>query len=115
VGNAVKYGPETGGTVIVEAEAAGDEVLIRVLDEGQGIGDTEDPGELFELFYRSPSTARSKPGAGIGLYVSRILTEAMGGRIWASRRPERGSEFGFALPVFEERQREELVSAAIVG
>ena len=115
VGNAVKYGPESGGTVIVEAEAAGDEVLIRVLDEGQGIGDKEDTGELFELFYRSPSTARSKPGAGIGLYVCRILTEAMGGRIWASRRPEGGSEFGFALPLFEERQREEPVSAAIVG
>jgi K+-sensing histidine kinase KdpD len=49
------------------------------------------------------------------LYVCRILTEAMGGRIWASRRLEGGSEFGFALPVFEERQREEPVSAAIVG
>ena len=37
-------------------------------------------------------------GIGIGLYVSRRLVEAMGGRIWAIPRVGGGSEFGFALP-----------------
>jgi PAS domain S-box-containing protein len=114
VGNAVKYGPDAAAEVIVEAEMSGDQVLFRVLDQGPGLSE-EDPQQLFELFYRSPSTARSQPGAGIGLYVCRILTEAMGGRIWARARPEGGSEFGFSLPVFEEQIREESRAPATVG
>jgi NtrC-family two-component system sensor histidine kinase KinB len=93
---------------------AGDQVLLRVLDQGPGLSE-EDPQQLFELFYRSPSTARSRPGAGIGLYVCRILIEAMGGRIWARTRPEGGSEFGVSLPVFEEQIRETGRAAATVG
>jgi PAS domain S-box-containing protein len=114
VGNAVKYGPDGGAQVVVEAEMAGDQVLLRVLDQGPGLSE-EDPQQLFELFYRSPSTARSRPGAGIGLYVCRILIEAMGGRIWARTRPEGGSEFGVSLPVFEEQIRETGRAAATVG
>jgi len=41
-------------------------------------------------------------GAGIGLYVCRVLVEAMSGRIWATARPEGGSEFGFVLERDEE-------------
>ncbi|HEX5827660.1 MAG TPA: ATP-binding protein, partial [Candidatus Limnocylindrales bacterium] len=46
---------------------------------------------------RSPTTAATASGAGIGLFVCDRLIRAMGGRIWARRRPEGGSEFGFAL------------------
>jgi K+-sensing histidine kinase KdpD len=69
-----------------------------VLDSGPGFaGDEAD--SLFELFYRSPATAKKATGAGIGLYVSRALIEAMGGRIWARRREEGGAEFGFTVPI----------------
>jgi PAS domain S-box-containing protein len=113
VGNAVKYGPESDAEVTVVAETVGDQVLVRVLDQGPGLSE-DDPQQLFELFYRSPATARSRPGAGIGLFVCRILTEAMGGRIWARPRPEGGSEFGFSLPAFEEHAREEPRATASV-
>jgi PAS domain S-box-containing protein len=98
--NAVRYGrgTETGITITVE-EPRG-EVIVRVQDDGPGLGDS-DPERLFELFYRSDA-ARSVPGgAGIGLFVCRNLIEAMGGRIWAKTRDEGGAEFGFTLPVVE--------------
>jgi PAS domain S-box-containing protein len=97
--NAAKYsGP--GTDVEVRAETDGDHVSLRVLDSGPGFAGDE-AESLFELFYRSPSTAKKAPGAGIGLYVSRALIEAMSGRIWARPRPEGGAEFGFTVPILE--------------
>ena len=98
--NAAKYGP-AGGVVTVTAEQSGDEVLVRVLDQGPGIGG-EDIEALFALFYRSPRTLGVASGAGIGLFVVRLLAQAMGGRAWAAQRPEGGAEFGFALRVLDE-------------
>jgi signal transduction histidine kinase len=93
--NAAKYSPvRTEVNVMVDETTEG--VRIRVLDGGPGI-DPAEAGRLFELYYRSPSTASTAGGAGIGLYVCRVLVEAMGGRIWAAARPEGGSEFGFVL------------------
>ena len=95
VGNAAKYSP-AGGVVEVTVEQAGDETVVRVLDRGPGI-QGEDPDRLFSLFYRAPATATQASGAGIGLFVSRRLVLAMGGRLWAKARDGGGSEFGFAL------------------
>ncbi|MEO7664649.1 MAG: ATP-binding protein, partial [Candidatus Limnocylindrales bacterium] len=98
--NAVKYGG-FGGTIRLVARAEGDEVSVRVLDEGPGFPDDE--GErLFELYYRSPATSSTASGSGIGLFVCARLIDAMGGRIWANNRPEGGAEFGFALQVMPE-------------
>ena len=76
-------------------------VRVRVLDQGAGI-DPEEVARLFELYYRSPIDRRTVGGAGIGLFVCRVLVEAMGGRIWAAPRPEGGAEFGFVLARFAE-------------
>jgi signal transduction histidine kinase len=96
--NAAKYSPE-GSTVTVRIDGNDDEVSVRVLDEGPGVavGEVEN---LFTLFYRSPTTAASAAGAGIGLFVCRRLIDAMGGHIWARVRKQGGSEFGFALAVY---------------
>lgn len=94
--NAAKYSP-LGSTVEVDVDdAASDEVSVRVLDRGAGIAQAE-VEDLFSLFYRSPTTAASAAGAGIGLFVSRRLVDEMGGRMWARPRPDGGSEFGFSL------------------
>ena len=98
--NAAKYGGE-GSTVAVSASAGKGEVVVRVLDDGPGFPSSE-ASRLFELFYRSPGTASTAGGAGIGLFVSARLVDAMGGRIWAERRSDGGAEFGFALPELEE-------------
>jgi PAS domain S-box-containing protein len=100
ISNAAKYGG-AGSTVVVSASAGDDEVLVRVLDDGPGFP-SEETGRLFELFYRSPGTAATASGAGIGLFVCARLVAAMGGRIWAERRSDGGAEFGFALPRLED-------------
>jgi PAS domain S-box-containing protein len=98
--NAAKYSP-VGSDVEISVEREGDEVVVRVLDEGSGVG-AEELGDLFSLFYRSPTTAATASGAGIGLFVCDRLIRAMGGRIWARRRPNSGSEFGFALRAVQD-------------
>jgi two-component system, OmpR family, sensor histidine kinase KdpD len=98
--NAAKYGGVgTGVDVVVEARAG--EVVVRILDDGPGFP-PEDAARLFDLFFRSPRTARTAAGAGIGLFVCARLIHAMGGRIWAENRPEGGAEFGFSLSVMTE-------------
>ncbi len=104
LGNAAKYG-QPGGQVRLVLErggdGVGDEVVVRVRDDGPGFP-AEETDRLFELFYRSPLTAGQASGAGIGLFVCRRLIEAMGGRIWATNAPDGGAEFGFTLRAFED-------------
>ncbi len=99
LGNAAKYTP-VGTNVVIEAQHEGEHVAIRVIDDGPGVPEAS-LGHLFELFYRDPESARAVSGSGIGLFVCSSLVEAMGGRMWAKRRPEGGSEFGFTLDTIE--------------
>ncbi|MGH2407023.1 MAG: PAS domain-containing sensor histidine kinase [Candidatus Limnocylindrales bacterium] len=101
VRNLLANGAKYGGfdtTVEVTAEPSDDEVCVRILDDGPGFP-ADEAERLFELFYRSPSTAASAGGAGIGLFVCHRLITAMKGRIWALPRLTGGAEFGFALRV----------------
>ena len=93
--NAAKYGGP-GSVVELEATADGESVRLRVLDRGPGIAEAE-AEQLFELFYRSPSTAAAAAGAGIGLFVCRQLAIAMGGSIRACNRPGGGAVFELTL------------------
>lgn len=97
LGNAAKYTP-AGTRVMVRVGREDDEVAIRVLDQGPGVP-AASIDRIFELFYRDPDSARTVAGSGIGLFVCVSLVAAMGGRIWATRRPEGGSEFGFTLRI----------------
>ena len=95
--NAFKYSaPET--PVHIQAERQGEEIVIAVRDEGRGIA-MKDLPHLFERFYRADSQ-RQAEGIGLGLYISKLLVEAHGGRIWAESEVNRGSAFMFTLPVF---------------
>jgi PAS domain S-box-containing protein len=96
--NAIKYSPD-GGKVRVRVEERGEEVWLTVADEGIGIAPAALP-HLFGRFYRTPQARdRKLPGLGLGLYVTRSLVEAHGGRIWAeSAGPGRGSRFIAVLP-----------------
>jgi PAS domain S-box-containing protein len=98
--NAAKYGGARG-RVEVRGERDGDEVIVRVLDRGPGFPEG-DASRLFDIYYRSPQVTRRAAGAGIGLFVSKALVDAMVGRIWAEERDGGGAEFGFALPAMVE-------------
>lgn len=93
--NAGSFTPP-GGTVRIDGRWTGSGVDVRVLDEGPGIEPSDEP-YLFRPFGRLAAHASGRPGPGLGLYVCKLLVEAMGGRIWGHRRPSGGSEFGFTL------------------
>ncbi len=100
LGNAAKYSP-VGTTITTSAGAEDGGVVVRVIDQGPGLGGAT-PARLFDLFYRAPHAMRQASGAGIGLFVSRELVHSMGGRIWARPASPTGAEFGFWLPGFAE-------------
>jgi PAS domain S-box-containing protein len=95
--NAVKYSPR-GGTIRVGGQALDREVLVYVSDEGIGIP-KEEQDHLFQRFYRVDSGLRRQtPGVGLGLYLSRAIIEAHGGRIWVESEAGKGATFYFTLP-----------------
>jgi PAS domain S-box-containing protein len=96
--NAIKFSPP-GSEIVIDAERTGGEVLISILDEGEGIPD-EARGRVFDRFYQvGESRYHSIPGIGLGLYISRQIVEAHGGRIWHEHRDGGGSVFRFTLPL----------------
>jgi len=98
--NAVKYSPE-GGPIRVTAERRGPEVELLVADTGIGIP-AEHRENVFERFYQADGAAGARRfgGLGLGLYISRAIIDAHGGRIWsaANREAGIGSVFGFRIP-----------------
>jgi two-component system sensor histidine kinase VicK len=94
--NAVKFTEE--GRIIISLDQKGgnnlQEVVVSVRDTGQGI----DPDMLPRLFSRFES--KSYQGTGLGLYISKGIVEAHGGKIWAENNADaKGATFTFTLPV----------------
>jgi two-component system sensor histidine kinase KdpD len=85
--------------VRLAAARDGENVVLRVMDEGEGIppGDVE---RIFDNFYRVETGDRKRAGTGLGLTICRGFVEAMGGKIVAGNRPDRsGAVFTITLPV----------------
>ncbi len=87
-----------GGKIEVVLIANGINHTVKIIDQGQGITEEELP-LLFERFYQGHTNRQAK-GAGLGLYLSRQIIEAHGGKIWAERRKSGGAIFGFSIPAF---------------
>jgi signal transduction histidine kinase len=92
--NAIKFG--AGGTVSVRVEENGGWARLTVRDEGIGM-DESMRTRLFGRFERGVSE-RHYGGLGLGLFITRQVTEAMGGRIHVESVPGRGSTFIVELP-----------------
>ncbi len=96
--NAIKYSPP-GSVVNIRAERRDGDVRVSVSDEGPGIAPEALP-RLFDRFYRAPSARGSQVrGLGVGLYVSREIAAAHGGKITVQSAVGRGSTFTLTLPV----------------
>ena len=95
IGNAITY--SDGGKIDIMGKVEPNEVIVCIKDEGPGIAPRDMP-YIFSRFYRGPETARQTKGTGLGLYLSRSIIEAHGGRIWADPKAEGGAQFCFALP-----------------
>jgi PAS domain S-box-containing protein len=95
VSNGVKYNRDNGSVHVTCAAASG-RVRIQVADTGTGIPEEKQP-LLFQPFERLGAEQSAIEGTGLGLAVSKGLTEAMGGRIGLQSRPD-GSTFWIELP-----------------
>ena len=91
--NAVKHG---AGEIRISASVDGDAVRCTVADDGGAIPNDE-LSRLFGKYYRIQDMRTS--GLGLGLYISRGIVTAHGGRIWADSAPDRGTRFMFTVPV----------------
>ena len=97
--NAIKYN-RPQGRVIVSTELNEDVVRITVRDTGLGIS-PEMVERLFIPFDRLNIEATGIEGTGLGLALSKNLTEAMGGSLSFDSTPGKGSEFTIQLPIFK--------------
>jgi signal transduction histidine kinase len=113
--NALKYSPD-GGDIEISVRLVHTEdelrklygdtppartpcIITSVADSGVGIPNQE-LANIFEKFYRVKNKlTRTTPGAGLGLYICKIIVEAHGGNIWAKNRMPNGSAFHFSLPL----------------
>lgn len=94
--NEAKYAPPELG-VSVGAWREGSEIRVYITDDGPGIP-AEDWETVFEPFVRIEGRGR---GSGIGLFATRRLMDAMGGRVWIEANGFGGSRFIVALPAAE--------------
>jgi PAS domain S-box-containing protein len=94
--NALKFSAP-GSPVVVRLYRDGNRALVSIADQGGGI-DPRDLPHVFEKHYRARTRADVE-GSGLGLYISRLIVEAHGGRLWAESRVGMGSRFTFTLPM----------------
>lgn len=94
--NAINHSPR-GSKVEVVLEPGSSYQVAKVIDMGAGITPQELP-HLFKRFYQGESDRQAK-GSGLGLYLTRQIVEAHGGKIWAENRQPHGAIFAFRLPV----------------
>ena len=93
--NSIKF--TTEGEIHVNAKREGDFVFIQVKDTGSGI----DPEVMVNLF--SKFVSKSVTGTGLGLYISKGIVEAHGGRIEAKNNTDsKGASFTFSLPLVNQ-------------
>jgi len=103
--NAIKFTKE--GTISISTEKKDNQVIVSVKDTGSGI----DPEILPRLF--SKFSAKSFEGTGLGLFISKNIVEAHGGKIWAENNNnddddaygEKGATFYFILPLTDQQQQ----------
>jgi signal transduction histidine kinase len=100
LGNAIKF--TKAGTILVQLRKSkskkmadsNHQVVVSIRDEGPGI----DPSVMPRLFTKFAS--KSEKGTGLGLFISKSITEAYDGKIWAENNPDRkGATFVFTLPI----------------
>lgn len=94
--NALHYS-ESGKTVLIEAQSFRNEVIVKVIDEGEGITEKDLPF-IFERLYRvDKSRSRKYGGSGLGLAIAKEIIEKHGGRIRAESQKGKGTTITIVL------------------
>lgn len=101
--NAIKFTEEGIISINTERNKDGD-ILFTIKDTGSGIDSSIFP-RLFQMFAtHAIGTSLSQSGSGLGLYISKNIIEAHGGRIWAeNNKDQNGTTFTFILPLSQTK------------
>jgi signal transduction histidine kinase len=102
LGNAMKF-TESEGSISVRSQKNDGHVIVSVKDTGSGI----DPEVMPRLFTKFATKSRTS-GTGLGLFISKSIIEAHGGKIWGENYIEdtkKGSIFAFSLPLTNNSSR----------
>jgi signal transduction histidine kinase len=94
--NAVVHSDRDDPTVLVSARADGDEVVVRIADDGPGI-----PESLREVYLREGEQSATSTGDGLGLYLASTLVAAYGGSFTLGANEPRGATVELRLPRIE--------------
>jgi CheY-like chemotaxis protein len=100
--NAIKFTPENGNISLV-ARLHNGNMHFAVIDSGPGMSE-QTTDTLFKPFAQAQGTTQH--GTGLGLYISRLIVEGLGGQIGVVSRVGMGSNFHFELPIGESAQAE---------
>ncbi|MBC8007944.1 MAG: HAMP domain-containing histidine kinase [Prolixibacteraceae bacterium] len=92
--NSIKFSPQ-GGQIWIRSDCAGDEQHFSVSDSGPGIA-SDMLESIFDRFWQIGKNDRR--GLGLGLYISKCIVAAHGGRIWAESKLGEGTTVRFTLP-----------------
>jgi PAS domain S-box-containing protein len=101
IDNAIKYTLD-GGRVEISFSSDENNVEVSVKDSGIGIP-KEQQGRIFSKFFRGNNAIRMETdGSGLGLFISKNIIEAHGGKVWFESEDGKGTTFHFSFPVKEE-------------
>ena len=96
--NAIRYTP-LGGKIIISLSSKEKEIEFSMKDTGIGIP-KDQQSRIFTKFFRSANAVRMETeGSGLGLFITKNIIEAHGGRIWFESKEGKGTVFFFVLPV----------------
>ena len=101
--NAVKYTPEDGGKITIDAKKEDKFVTVSVQDTGMGM--TKDQiKKVFDEFYKAKADTGDYQSSGLGLAICKRIVEKHGGKIWVeSPGPKMGSTFFFTVKSGSEK------------
>ncbi|MFC1755870.1 ATP-binding protein [Patescibacteria group bacterium] len=102
--NAIKYTKE-GKVEVILSKPDDNNIQVAVKDSGRGIPQ-EYIDNLFSKFYRVKRALEMEYGLGLGLYISKKIIDAHGGKVWVESTEEDGSTFFFSLPIVVEEVNE---------
>lgn len=99
IGNSCKF-TDAGGTISLKAEVQGEQVLLKVADNGIGMS----PAlleNLFKPFYKGSLQKRNHEGTGLGLWISQSIMKLHGGEITVQSEEGKGTTFFLQFPLME--------------
>lgn len=108
VSNGVKYSQNKTGQnkVFIFLAKRKTDIMLSVQDSGIGIP-KKFQSRIFQKFFRADNVAKiDTGGTGFGLYISKLLVEASGGKIWFKSEEDKGTTFYFTLPLSGSEARE---------